>query len=229
MATTAANIINRVKIMTADSDESLRRWTDDELLLWVSDGQKTMSTIKPDLCQKIESIALVSGTRQSLPADGISLLGVIRNMGRSGTTPGRAIRVVLREIMDTQNPDWHSDPKVLEVRNYVYDPMDSTQFYVSPPSNGQGYVDAHFNYTPADVTATSDVLSIPNNYTPALVDYVLWRAHSKDSDFAAGMAKAESHKSSFIMIMSGGNTAELEANPNMKVTPLAPTPKQRAQ
>lgn len=229
MATTAAYVINRIKILTADEDASLRRWSDAELLMWLSDGQRVMSTLKPDVCQKIEAVQLALGTRQSLPSDGISLISIIRNMGRDGETPGRAIRLVKREIMDSQNPDWHGEAKRFEIRQYIYDPMDQNTFYVYPPSNGQGYVDAHFNYVPADVDETTDNLSILDNYIPALIDYVLYRAYSKDSDFAGGVNQAKAYLETFMLMMGAGKQAELETNPNVKLAPFELAPKQRAQ
>lgn len=229
MSTTVQNIIDRVQFITADSDTSLRRWSDTELMLWASDGQRVMSTLKPDICSRISVIELVAGTRQSLPTDGITLISVIRNMGRSGETPGRAIRLSKREIMDAQNPDWHSEPKTLEVRNYIYDPMDQNNFYVYPPSNGQGSVEVHHNFSPAVITTTADVLSIPDNYVTALLDYVLWRAYSKDSDFAAGAQVANSYLNSFMMLMGAGESSEKNANPNNRLAAFDLNTKQRAQ
>jgi hypothetical protein len=58
---------------------------------------------KPNSSVRNTPFALVAGTRQSLPPDGVQLLDVVRNL------PARGVRIVAREILDAQLPDWHNE------------------------------------------------------------------------------------------------------------------------
>ncbi|MDO8310527.1 MAG: hypothetical protein Q7T25_01160, partial [Sideroxyarcus sp.] len=84
------------------------RWTQDELLRWLNDGQRAIVLERPEATAVNTSVLLVAGTKQTLPALGLRLLDLPRNMGVGGSTPGRAIRLVQREVLDAQLPDWHS-------------------------------------------------------------------------------------------------------------------------
>ena len=217
MPLTAATVITRVREILVD-EETTKRWSDAELLRHLSDGQRTIARISPDAVQKVAVVQLDEGTRQELPADGESLLTVVRNMGTNGTTPGRAVRIIRRDIIDDQNPNWHSDMKTSVCYNYIYDPTDSKAFFVYPPSNGNGYVEISYCYTPDEVDSLTDELDVSNVYVAALTEFVCFRALLKDTDFAAGMQRASLHLDSFKMFM--GSDGEIETNPNLQTTPF---------
>ena len=88
------------------------------------------------------------------------LIRVIRNMSNAATNAiGRAaIITVPREVMDSQSPDWH-DPDVYppekRVTHAVYDPEDQRHFYVWPPNNGDGYVEAPVSRYPNEIPSAS--------------------------------------------------------------------------
>ena len=82
-------------------DVSNIRWPLPELLDWLNDGQREIVLKKPNASIKNEPFVLAVGTKQTLPADGVQLIDVVRNL------PGTAIRIVSREILDAQLPDWH--------------------------------------------------------------------------------------------------------------------------
>lgn len=217
----ASDIIARVRTQLID-EAPTRRWTDAELLWWLSDGQRTIAALAPSSVNKVSVVKLVPGTRQTLPADGHMLLTVTRNMGKSGTKPGRAVRVVSREIMDAQNPEWHADPASTDVRNFLYDPQDTRTFFVYPPSNGLGYVEINYAYVPNVLTGLSDMLAVRDIHLTALFDYVMFRAHQKDSDYAAGQALASTYMQAFMLTVTGRLSGELEDSPNMQLAPFNP-------
>lgn len=224
MTTTAQDIIDRARRQLTDENEPLR-WDDEEILWWISDGQRQAATIRPDLFSKVAVVRLASGTRQTLPADGVTLLGLIRNMGNAGTTPRKAITVVKRSLLDSFNPLWHSATRQLDVANYTYDVLDAKAYYVSPPSNGVGYVEINYLYTPAVVDDPADVLEIPDAYTPALFDYLMFRAHQKDAESAAGQATSDMYLKTFTLAMGQSLTAKSETDPNSQMSGTAAQPK----
>jgi len=104
---TAQSIINKAAIQLTDIGNT--RWTRAELLGWLNDGQRQIVIMSPNATNKLTVVQLDIGTRQHIPTDGWTLLEIIRSMGTDGTKPGRAIRLTSRELLDSFNPDWHSD------------------------------------------------------------------------------------------------------------------------
>jgi len=226
MPITANDVITRVRELLVDNGTS-PRWTDAELLRHLSDAQRTIARIDPTAVQKVIVLELAAGTRQTLPDDGESLLTITRNMGTNGTTPGRAVRIIRRDIIDDQNSNWHADPQVSVVYNYIYDPTDSKSFFVYPPSNGQTYVELSYCYTPAELDDVTDELDVTNIYVAALTEFVMFRALLKDSDFAGGSQRADLHFKSFTTFM--GVDGESDVNPNLQTTPFDATKKGSAR
>lgn len=216
MAITAAAVSARARGLLIDPDGT--RWTDAEIMAWVSDAQRTILTAKPDVFGRVTKVALVAGTKQVLPDDAYLLLGVIRNTTSDGT-PRRAVRLVSREVMDAVSPDWHTATASPTVQNYIYDSTLLTTFFVYPPNTGAGYVDANYAVQPDEVTSMSAALPIPDNYLPALADYVLFRSYSKDSDFAAGMQLAASYYTSFTQFIAAAAGAQGLFNTNRALQP----------
>lgn len=228
MSITAATIILRARSQLVDT-ASEQRWSDTELLRYLTDAQRTIVAMDASATATLATMRLQAGTRQTLPADGNSVLDVIRNMGTLGTTPGRAIRVVSRDILDSQKPDWHSATQKTEVVNYVFDPADEKAFYVWPPSNGLGYVQINYSVKPTELTELTDVLEVDDLYVTALTDYVMYRAHQKDSDFSGGENKANSFLQSFVLFMNGMTAGETQTSPNQQFTPFNPSVKGAAK
>lgn len=149
----ASSILERAS--TIIQDETGTRWPSTELLKWLNDGQREVVLLKPDAYAQNESIALVEGTKQSIPSNGLSLIDVVRNMGADGETPGRAIRLILRRILDDQLSDWHSAAVSAEIKHFTFDDRDPKRFYVYPRSDGTSWVEAVFSSSPVDIAVTT--------------------------------------------------------------------------
>ena len=224
MAVTAQTILTRVRTQLIDDGASRQppqpvRWTDDELLRWLSDGQRTIVAMDPSLGMVTSALKLVAGTQQTLPAGAFLLLDIQRNAGKDGQTPGRAITVVSRENLDRTDPNWHASLRSDVTYHYIYDPKQPLVYYVYPPSTGQSYVEVSRATTPPDFTALTDVVTIEDLYQTALFDYVMFRAHQKDSDYSAGDQKAQAYLSLFQMFMTGHEAAKLDVSPNKQLGP----------
>lgn len=182
MATvTAQHIIDEVS--RALNDDTHVRWTEDDVLTYISAGQREIVLIRPSARSETSVVTLASGTKQTIPASALTLIDVVRNMGANGSTPGRAPRRIDREIMDATRPDWHAETEDGVVLNWSFDNRDPTTFYVSPP---QPAVSPHqleimYSMAPAAVTAASDVIDVDDAYAPALFYYSMFRALSKNA------------------------------------------------
>ncbi len=180
----ASQILGRAGIIIQDTTGT--RWPDAELLGWLNDGQREIVLLKPDTHAQNESVVLVAGTKQSIPDEGLSLVDVIRNMGTTpGTTPGRAVRLIRRKILDEQLPDWHTESGSDEIMHYSFDDRDPKRYYVYPPANAGIYLELVYASAPADVAAVGAAITLDDIYSNALLDYVLYRAYQKDADYAA--------------------------------------------
>lgn len=223
MGTILASVV-LTKAHTVLQDASAVRWTQDELISWLNDGQREVVIYKPNACTVVASLRLAPGTLQSLPTDGIQLIDLPRNRtGAGGAAPGRAIRITGRETLDATLPDWHTSEPSATVKHYMYTMLSPLTFWVYPPqpSIAMGYVDIIYGAVPADVS-TSQPISINDIYQNALVDYVLYRAFSKDSEVSASNERATAHYNSFISSVGGKIKVEAGVNPN--TTAPATTP-----
>lgn len=212
---TASSIVGRATTILQDTTNV--RWPQDELLKWLNDGQREIVLLKPDAYSKVETVTLVAGTKQTLPAAGVMLLDVVRNMGTDGSTPGRAIRLVDREIMDAQNATWHADSASSSVIHYIYNPNAPKTYYVYPPqpSSNFGQVEIIYSASPSDVTINQTV-TIDDIYANALLDYILYRAYSKDADYAGNAQRAVVHYQAFMASLGQKAQMELLEDPNAK-------------
>lgn len=212
----ASEIIDRVKEVLQDSASVT--WTETQLIAWLNDAQRTVVLARPDASSTTTSIALVSGTKQEIPSNGIRLLEVIRNMGVGGAVPGRAIMYVDRRTLDENSPDWHADTETAEAKGYTHDSRDPSVFYVTPPSDGTTEVEAMYSVAPADISAAGDTISIPDTYGPAMIEWILYRAFSRDSTQSPNYQRGASHKQSFMDLLGLKTSADTSNAPRMVKT-----------
>lgn len=209
------NLIIKVRAELNDEDSDNYRWSDTELIGWLNSGLKEAAIHKPDIYIMVSSVLLVSGTKQSLPSGGIQLMDIIRNMGSAGATPGDAIRPIDRQALDTMFPNWHSDTSSAVVKHFVFDERYPLVFYVYPPNTGT-YVEEIYGATPPAVAAGGN-LSVEDIWEPALIDYVCYRAHRKDSDnSSANSATSDSYFRSFLLALGAKDAIEAIADPNRR-------------
>jgi hypothetical protein len=218
---TAQTIINQAAVQLLDPSNV--RWTRAELLDWINAGQKQIVILSPNATNKTWVYKLAVGTRQAIPSDGWTLLDVIRNMGTNGTTPGRTIRVVSEELMDNFDPYWHAALPVATVRNVIFNQQDQTFFYVYPPNNGNGYIQINYAPVPPTLLLETETISLNDIFMPVLLDYVLYRACSKDAEYAPGVQLAAGYLQTFMASMQTKSAAELANSPNNKLGPLTVT------
>ena len=213
---TAQQFIDRAGATLRDMGNE--RWPDAELLTFLSDAQRGAVLLKPDVNPAVRSVALVPGTRQSIPNDAFSLLRVVRNMGADGATPGAAIKASKEDDLDSSTPNWHTEDPAESVEQFVYDAeINRDIFYVSPPQPNPTthQVEIIVSKVPAELTATTDVIELSDVYQPVLLAYMLFRAYSKLINTAGGNypAMAASHYGQFERMLLGHERSEGRNDP----------------
>jgi hypothetical protein len=192
MSIPVSDILSRIDDLMLDSDRI--RWPVDERLRWITDAGREIVLRRPAARAVTQDITLVDGTYQSTPAGTAQLLDVIRNKTADGK-PGKVVRIADRQIMDDADPDWHNE-KAGDTIHYMPDDRSPTTFYVYPPAVSGAIVEALLSMPPPAVTSTSDTFEMRDEFMSAIVNWCLYRCHTKDSEFSQGQL-ATLHYSAF--------------------------------
>ena len=210
MALTAANIITRAQDLIQDTTGV--RWPEAELLRYLNDGRREICIVRPDLYAVNEVQTLVAGTRQSIPNDGARFLDGIRNIN-ADNSPARAVRVVEREVLDAQLPDWHAAAPGT-IKHFMFDERTPRVYYVYPPAANGQKLEIAYAKNPVEITNTSTELTNEDVYAGALTDYVCYRAYSKDAEYAGNGQRAAAHYAQFQGILGVGGSLNNVVSPN---------------
>ena len=222
MTITAQSIIKRV--VGALQDPTSIRWTVPELVRYFNDGQRDILIHRPDASSETVTIALTTGSKQSLPSSGAKLLSVIGN-----TSGGkRAVTLVDRRILDAQTPGWHGLTGVTEILHYTYDERDPTVFYVYPPAASSGAsLQVSISTFPDDITEPADGttfadvtgnMDLPDIYANPLQDYIMMRCYSKDAEYTANAQRAELYMARYATALGIELRGTLAASPRAVVS-----------
>lgn len=211
----AQDILNKASVLLQDTTNV--RWPQAELLGWLNDALREIAIARPDQSSKYGNVSLVAGTRQTLPADAIELMRVVRNTGVGGTTPGLAIRKVPQELLDSQIPNWHATAPAATIKHFTYDARDPHHFYVYPPADGTTEVEVLYNAAPAKLNAYTDTIVIDDIFANSALDYVMFRAYSKDLEEAGNTQRAEMHYKMFTERLQAKSAADEAVQPKDQV------------
>lgn len=194
--TIASAVVSRAARLLQDHEYI--RWTQPEMLDWLIDGQREAALINPSIFIRTSPVTLVAGTLQQVPIDGKALLDVPRNAS------GAAVMRIARKVLDAQVPDWHSPARAkAKVMHFCFSGDDPKTFYVFPPSPGGNAVTAVYEAIPPALSL-SDPISLDDSYVGALVDYLMYRAYEKDSEYAPESAGfAALHRGAFNALVKG--------------------------
>lgn len=219
MTIAAQSIIRRV-VETLQDSTSIR-WPIAELVRYLNDGQREVVLYRPDAMVTNSTVTCVAGTRQSIPVNGAKLIEVVRNA--ASTSAKKSIRMVNREILDSQQPGWHNLTGSVDILHFIYDPRDPKVFYVYPPATTSAQVDIVYAAYPTDIsepadgslyTAVSGNISLPDIYGNVLQDYIMYRAYTKDSDYAGNAQRAQAHYGAFANALGVELKATIGTAPN---------------
>lgn len=219
MPISAQSIIRRC-VETLQDATSIR-WPIAELVRYLNDGQREVVLYRPDSMVTNATLTCVTGSKQSLPSNGAKLIEVVRNAG-AGTSK-KAMRLTNREILDAQTPGWHNITPANELLHFMYDPRDPRVFYVYPPATTTAALDIVYAAYPTDIaepadgalyTAVTGNITLPDIYGNALQEYVLYRAYTKDSEYAGNVARAQAHYQTFAAALGNEVQGTMAVGPN---------------
>lgn len=210
MAKTLANVATAVRYLL--QDETPVRWTDAEMIGWINDGQREIVSIRPDANAVRTNFTCAAGALQTLPADGIQLLDVVRNVA------GARIRRVDRYVMDIEDANWHEATASSTTDHFIFEEETPEVFYVYPPrpTASPGQIVIVYAAIPTEAASLDDDLTLDDEYFNALVDYVAYRCFMKDSEFDNQRERADAHYVAFTQSLGVGTASADQANPNRR-------------
>jgi hypothetical protein len=169
------DLIDRVSI--ALQDRTNVRWPRVDLLTYLNDAQRQIVLHRPDANSVTAPFACVNSSKQSVPANGLRLLAVKRNIG------GRTITPMAQSVLDIQLPNWHQIADDGDgVEHYIYDAIDPKTFYLYPVPAAAHSIEIVYSTAPADILAeAANVIALDDIYANVIMDWMLYRAYEKDA------------------------------------------------
>lgn len=213
------------KVQTLLQDTTGVRWPVLELQGWLNDGYREAVNLRPDANTQTGEYVCTAGARQVLTgtfASALRLIEVIRNT--ASTSAKGAIRLVNRRALDDQRRNWYAETQTVDVQHYMFDPRLPKEFLVYPPATTAARLEVVYSSVPLAHAlteaqlinpATAEVIRLDDSYANALVDYVMYRAYSKDAEYAANAQRAVAHFQAFQNALGVKGQAEAASQPGV--------------
>lgn len=197
---TPQDIIKQARYLTLDTGSTSRQ-SDAELLSYVQDGLREACVMRPDLFSTVGDMACTPGQcEQSITfIDAASLLDVLCIHGGASITPFD------RTTMDQFRPGWRLDAAG-PAKQWAPLNGDPLQFFIYPSAPVGQVLDVRYVRNPAVYALDDTIGDLPAAYRPALVDYVVYRAESKDDEHVLTQ-RAAAHYAAFKTKFGAGNGA----------------------
>jgi hypothetical protein len=195
------------KAATLLKDVTGVRWPALELQGWLNDAYREIVNFKPDSNAQTAVYSCVAGPRQNITgtfAEATQLLDVLRNVAAGSDKS--AVKLITRQTLDDMNRSWYDLAGALTIERFAYDPRVSKEFLVFPPAAVGAELEVMYSSIPAAHTlteqqledpATAEVIRLSDSYANALIDYVVYRAYSKDAEDSVSMGRATAHYQAF--------------------------------
>jgi len=219
MQTDVKFILNRVVNILQDAGSV--RWTADELVMWLNEAQVQTATLRPDATATKKEVSLPGGNYytvdellETTDLKALRFMRLIRNT--SPESKLGVIRAGSMTAMDAILPTWRVVQPNANVVNYLTDPEDHLGFYVFPPVPTPdatvvppvvgARVELMYSAIPLEIeypgegTTWQDItgtLTTETVFDTAIVDYILARAFSKDSEYGGNGSRAAAHFSNY--------------------------------
>lgn len=195
------------KAQTLLQDATSVRWPVLELQGWLNDAYREAVILRPDCNTQSGSFTCAAGPRQVVTAQfssALRLIEVVRNL--AATSDKRAVRLVSRSDIDEQRRAWYSEAQTATIQYYMFDPRLPKEFLVYPPASALAQLEVVYSSVPAAHTltevqltnpSTAEVIRIDDSFANALVDYIMYRAYSKNTESATNATKAGAYYQAF--------------------------------
>lgn len=217
------DLIARARTILQDEDSV--RWSLSELQWWLNDGYRETLIFRPDSNTITAEFTCVAGPRQVITTtfpNATRLVSVLRN---TATTSNKyAVRLVDRRGLDDQRKGWYSETPTVSVEEYMFDARQPKEFLVYPPATTTARLEIAYAQVPtahalSDVqlasSATTEVIRIDDTFANSLLDYMLYRAYTKDAEQQGNAARAVGHYQAFQTSLGVAAQANAASQPGV--------------
>lgn len=215
------DIVQRVENVLQDTNV---RWPRLELQNWINESYLTITLLRPDANAESGTFTCAAGTRQVLTTDfpsALRLLDVTRNVAEKSSK--KVVRLVARSALDDQRPTWHTEDETLNIQLFTFDPRQPKQFFVYPPASDEAEIEVVYSNAPnahtltevelAPIGGSDEVIYLDDDYTTPIIDWVLYRAYSKDAESGANEQRASASYSAFNSTIGAKSKTDSAAAP----------------
>jgi len=199
------DIIRRVEFVLQDTNI---RWPRLELQNWLNESYLAITLLRPDANAKSGTFTCSAGSRQDITDEfpsALRLLDVTRNL--ASTSDYKVIRIVSRSVLDDQRPSWHAETGTVNIQHYTHDTRQPKEFFVYPPATTAAQIEVVYADAPGQHAlsesdldpdgSNTEVIKLDDIYMSPIIDWVLYRAYSKDAEYGANEARASASYSAF--------------------------------
>jgi len=199
------DLISRARTLLQDTTSV--RWALSELQLWLNDSYRETLNLRPDSNTLTGTFTCAAGPRQVLTtgfANATRLVAVVRNVAT--TSNKYAVHLIDRRVLDGQRRGWYTETPSVSIEQYMFDARQPKEFMVYPPATTLAQLEVLYAQVPTPHTltdvqlansATTEVIRIDDTFANAMLDYMLYRAYTKDSEQQGNAARAVAHYQAF--------------------------------
>lgn len=168
---TAGDVLDKVRVILNDKRQDMGyRNSDPELLGWLNDALNTMVGVNPGLFEVDDVHTCTAGYMQTVVKERAVML--IEVIGLPEADP-----LTLAQFA----PGWTSGTPDTTL-NWMRPKADPLRFMTHPPAVAGASLPIRYVKSPAPVATVNDLVEVPENYEPALVEYVAGRAEMQDDE-----------------------------------------------
>jgi len=194
MPTSAQSIVTLAQGLL--NDKAGVRWPASELVAYINEFQQQCVRVRPDQTAARINHVLVAGHVQTLPDEAQYLIDVPYNANFSPITKVDMV------LMDSFSPGWRSQSPSSVVVHFMHDLKNPRAFLVYPPAKagvGGASVVIEAAMKPVAVTASGPAvavgnLSVQDDMATSALNWVMFRALSKNAEHANQAALAGGYK-----------------------------------
>ena len=170
--------ITEARYLLNDTDSTEYRQSNAELLIYVNDCMREISTIRPDLFLTVGDYTCIQSQCEQV----ITFQDAQRLVMPTCIHGGAALTRFDIGTLDTFLPQWRAATPAAATQwsQYQGDPL---RFFIYPPAPASVQVlDIQYIKLPTALLIDDPITEIPANMLPAITDYVVYRASSKDDE-----------------------------------------------
>ncbi|MGB1975190.1 MAG: DUF6682 family protein [Vibrio toranzoniae] len=195
-------------------DKNMIRWDKEFWIDAYNAAVRAVLAVRPDALTKTELVTCVAGTTQEIPTDARYLIDVLRNDGGSAISGPISLK-----MFNDYRPDWRGTSGAEQASGYLYDDRNKDKFFVYPGVAEGVKVECVFAWEPTAIVEAdfdADLVSELNPmYDNAIIEWLIYRAFSEDSEITANNQRAQTAISTFRLLLgdkTNGDNANYARN-----------------